>query len=65
MLVLVLDPVLKLGVWVRRKVPAWARGGSLVISEAYPSSLLAMFISLAHGDDEIDRTIEAIADFDD
>jgi hypothetical protein len=23
-----------------------------------------MFISLAHADDEIDRTIEAIADFD-
>jgi glutamate-1-semialdehyde 2,1-aminomutase len=29
-----------------------------------PSQFEAMFISLAHGDDEIDRTIEAIADFD-
>jgi glutamate-1-semialdehyde 2,1-aminomutase len=28
-----------------------------------PSQYEAMFISLAHGDDEIDRTIEAIADF--
>jgi glutamate-1-semialdehyde 2,1-aminomutase len=29
-----------------------------------PSQFEAMFISLAHGNDEIDRTIEAIADFD-
>jgi glutamate-1-semialdehyde 2,1-aminomutase len=29
-----------------------------------PSQFEAMFISLAHGDDEIDRTIEAVADFD-
>jgi glutamate-1-semialdehyde 2,1-aminomutase len=29
-----------------------------------PSQFEAMFISLAHGDDEIDRTIEAIAEFD-
>jgi glutamate-1-semialdehyde 2,1-aminomutase len=29
-----------------------------------PSQFEAMFISLAHGDEEIDRTIEAIADFD-
>jgi glutamate-1-semialdehyde 2,1-aminomutase len=29
-----------------------------------PSQFEAMFISLAHSDDEIDRTIEAIADFD-
>jgi glutamate-1-semialdehyde 2,1-aminomutase len=29
-----------------------------------PSQFEAMFISLAHGDDEIGRTIEAIADFD-
>jgi glutamate-1-semialdehyde 2,1-aminomutase len=28
-----------------------------------PSQFEAMFISLAHGDEEIDRTIEAIADF--
>jgi glutamate-1-semialdehyde 2,1-aminomutase len=28
-----------------------------------PSQFEAMFISLAHGDDEIDRTIDAIADF--
>ena len=28
-----------------------------------PSQYEAMFISLAHGDDEIDRTIEAVADF--
>ncbi len=30
-----------------------------------PSQFEAMFISLAHGDDEIDRTIEAVADFGD
>jgi len=29
-----------------------------------PSQYEAMFLSLAHGDDEIDRTIEAVADFD-
>jgi glutamate-1-semialdehyde 2,1-aminomutase len=29
-----------------------------------PSQFEAMFVSLAHGDDEIDRTIEAVADFD-
>jgi glutamate-1-semialdehyde 2,1-aminomutase len=29
-----------------------------------PSQFEAMFVSLAHGDEEIDRTIEAIADFD-
>ena len=28
-----------------------------------PSQFEAMFVSLAHGDDEIDRTIDAIADF--
>jgi glutamate-1-semialdehyde 2,1-aminomutase len=28
-----------------------------------PSQFEAMFVSLAHGDDEIDRTIEAFADF--
>jgi glutamate-1-semialdehyde 2,1-aminomutase len=28
-----------------------------------PSRFEAMFLSLAHGDDEIDRTIEAVADF--
>jgi glutamate-1-semialdehyde 2,1-aminomutase len=30
-----------------------------------PSQFEAMFVSLAHGDDEIDRTIEAVADFHD
>jgi glutamate-1-semialdehyde 2,1-aminomutase len=29
-----------------------------------PSQFEAMFLSLAHGEDEIDRTIEAVADFD-
>ena len=29
-----------------------------------PSQSEAMFLSLAHGDDEIDRTIEAVASFD-
>jgi len=29
-----------------------------------PSQFEAMFISLAHGDEEIDRTIQAVADFD-
>jgi len=29
-----------------------------------PSQFEAMFLSLAHGDDEIDRTIDAVADFD-
>jgi glutamate-1-semialdehyde 2,1-aminomutase len=29
-----------------------------------PSQYEAMFLSLAHGDDEIERTIEAVADFD-
>ena len=28
-----------------------------------PSQYEAMFLSLAHGDDEIDRTIEAVASF--
>ena len=28
-----------------------------------PSQYEAMFVSLAHGDDEIDRTVEAVADF--
>jgi glutamate-1-semialdehyde 2,1-aminomutase len=28
-----------------------------------PSQFEAMFISLAHGDEEIDRTVEAAADF--
>jgi glutamate-1-semialdehyde 2,1-aminomutase len=30
-----------------------------------PSQFEAMFLSLAHSDEEIDRTIEAVADFDD
>ncbi|MGZ4300692.1 MAG: glutamate-1-semialdehyde 2,1-aminomutase [Gaiellaceae bacterium] len=30
-----------------------------------PSQFEAMFLSLAHGDEEIDRTIQAVADFDD
>jgi glutamate-1-semialdehyde 2,1-aminomutase len=30
-----------------------------------PSQFEAMFLSLAHGDGEIDRTIEAVADFHD
>jgi glutamate-1-semialdehyde 2,1-aminomutase len=29
-----------------------------------PSQFEAMFVSLAHGDDEVDRTVEAVADFD-
>jgi glutamate-1-semialdehyde 2,1-aminomutase len=29
-----------------------------------PSQFEAMFISLAHGDEEIDRTIQAVGDFD-
>src|SRR5205807_2273198 len=29
-----------------------------------PSQFEALFVSLAHGDEEIDRTIEAVADFD-
>jgi glutamate-1-semialdehyde 2,1-aminomutase len=29
-----------------------------------PSQFEAMFVSLAHGDEEIDRTIEAVVDFD-
>jgi glutamate-1-semialdehyde 2,1-aminomutase len=29
-----------------------------------PSQFEAMFVSLAHGDEEIDRTVEAVADFD-
>jgi glutamate-1-semialdehyde 2,1-aminomutase len=29
-----------------------------------PSQFEAMFVALAHGDEEIDRTIEAVADFD-
>jgi glutamate-1-semialdehyde 2,1-aminomutase len=29
-----------------------------------PSQFEAMFLSLAHGDDEIDRTVEAVADFE-
>ena len=28
-----------------------------------PSQYEAMFLSLAHGDDEIDRTVEAVASF--
>ena len=28
-----------------------------------PSQFECMFVSLAHGDDEIDRTIEAVGDF--
>src|SRR5213075_1658797 len=28
-----------------------------------PSQFEAMFVSLAHGDEEIDRTIQAVADF--
>jgi len=28
-----------------------------------PSQFEAMFVSLAHGDEEIDRTVEAAADF--
>jgi glutamate-1-semialdehyde 2,1-aminomutase len=30
-----------------------------------PSQFEAMFVSVAHGDEEIDRTIQAVADFDD
>jgi glutamate-1-semialdehyde 2,1-aminomutase len=30
-----------------------------------PSQFEAMFVSLAHGDEEIDRTIEAVRDFAD
>jgi glutamate-1-semialdehyde 2,1-aminomutase len=30
-----------------------------------PSQFEAMFVSLAHGDEEIDRTIAAVASFDD
>jgi glutamate-1-semialdehyde 2,1-aminomutase len=29
-----------------------------------PSQFECMFVSLAHGDEEIDRTIQAVADFD-
>jgi glutamate-1-semialdehyde 2,1-aminomutase len=29
-----------------------------------PSQFECMFVSLAHGDEEIDRTIEAVGDFD-
>ena len=29
-----------------------------------PSQFEAMFVSLVHGDEEIDRTIQAVADFD-
>jgi glutamate-1-semialdehyde 2,1-aminomutase len=29
-----------------------------------PSQFEAMFISLAHGDEEIDRTVQAVAEFD-
>jgi glutamate-1-semialdehyde 2,1-aminomutase len=29
-----------------------------------PSQFEAMFLSLAHGNEEIDRTIEAVAEFD-
>jgi glutamate-1-semialdehyde 2,1-aminomutase len=29
-----------------------------------PSQFEAMFLSLAHGDEEIDRTIEAVAEFE-
>jgi glutamate-1-semialdehyde 2,1-aminomutase len=29
-----------------------------------PSQFEAMFVSLAHGDEEIDRTIAAVAEFD-
>ncbi|HEX7143830.1 MAG TPA: hypothetical protein VF225_00850, partial [Gaiellaceae bacterium] len=29
-----------------------------------PSQFEAMFVSLAHGDEEIDRTIQAVADLD-
>jgi glutamate-1-semialdehyde 2,1-aminomutase len=29
-----------------------------------PSQFEALFVSLAHGDEEIDRTVEAVADFD-
>jgi glutamate-1-semialdehyde 2,1-aminomutase len=28
-----------------------------------PSQFEAMFVSLAHGDEEIDRTVEAVAEF--
>ena len=28
-----------------------------------PSQFEAMFVSLAHGDDEVDRTVEAVAGF--
>jgi glutamate-1-semialdehyde 2,1-aminomutase len=37
----------------------------LLAREIYvaPSQFEAMFVSLAHGDEEIDRTIEAVADF--
>jgi glutamate-1-semialdehyde 2,1-aminomutase len=30
-----------------------------------PSQFEAMFVSLAHGDEEIDRTVQAIAEFHD
>jgi glutamate-1-semialdehyde 2,1-aminomutase len=30
-----------------------------------PSQFEAMFISTAHGEDEIERTVQAVADFDD
>ena len=29
-----------------------------------PSQFEALFVSLAHGDDEIERTVQAVADFD-
>jgi glutamate-1-semialdehyde 2,1-aminomutase len=29
-----------------------------------PSQFEAMFVSLAHGDDEVDRTVQAVADFE-
>ena len=29
-----------------------------------PSQFEAMFVSLAHGDEEIERTVQAVADFD-
>ena len=30
-----------------------------------PSQFEALFISTAHGEDEIDKTVQAVADFDD
>ena len=60
-------PVRNLGGGAARATPsATARSSAMLLERGVlfaPSQFEALFVSLAHGDEEIDRTVEAVAEF--